>query len=61
MSDCSDIKLELDRLDELLDEKIDDIVYLVSVIREIYSIVGEDKQVSKICNAVLESQKFERF
>jgi len=44
-----------------LDEKRAEISILVEAIREIYAIAGEDKQVSDICNRILESRKFDGY
>jgi len=55
MSSQYDDELSREDLILMLDEKYDDINTLVSAIREIYAIGGEDKVIAKICNSVLEN------
>jgi hypothetical protein len=50
--------ISYDELSDLLDEKYDDIAELMSVLREIYAVAGEDKNISRICNAVFEDVRF---
>jgi len=48
-----EIDVNPDDLNELLDEKYEDIEFMLSVIHEIYAISGEDVAIAKLCNKVL--------
>ena len=45
-------------LDMLLDEKYDGIEFLLSIIKQIYAMAGEDESVSEICNKALEDTQY---
>lgn len=53
-----DCDLTFEEMSELLDEKYNDIAYLMSILREIYSVAGEDKNIERICNAVFADTRF---
>lgn len=42
----------------LLDEKYAEVSELVSAIREVYALAGEDENVARICNRILESSSY---
>jgi len=51
--------MDLEDMAQMLSEQDDDIDTLLNTIRDIYSLCGEDKIVSNLCNEVLEDSRFE--
>lgn len=41
----------------MLNEKDEDIEFMLSIIREIYAIAGEDPAISKLCNKVISESR----
>ena len=43
-----------DFAEKLYEEKVEQVEYLVDIIRQIYAVAGEDDNVNDLCNKVLE-------
>ena len=44
-------------LESMIIEKNEDIEYMLSTIREIYAISGEDTEISRLCNSVISESR----